>query len=161
MTQIRGNFNSKVMFDLEDMFKCICRKIPNSVRNSRAKRELFVRTVAPVYRLMIKMFDQLKNSRHDVIADWLAGYFKSRHQVYIFSGLVLMGKNLAKRQTLFFLTLGRTRGGAGGNCHWGFSEFFPNYGKTSAADAFSSCLLIPHMHFETSLVMINYYGYEL
>ena len=98
------------------MFKCICRKIPNSVRNSRAKRELFVRTVAPVYRLMIKMFDQLKNSWHDLlIADWMAGYFKSRHQVYVFSSLVLMGINLAKRQTPF-LTLGRTRGGGGGNC---------------------------------------------
>ena len=46
-----------------------------TVRNSRAKRQLFVRTVAPVYRLMIKMFDQLKNSRHDLlIADvgWLS-----------------------------------------------------------------------------------------
>ena len=33
-----------------------------------------------------------------------------------------------------------------------FSEFFPNYDKRSAADAFSSCLFIPRMHFETSLV---------
>ena len=63
-----------------------------------------------------KNVDQLKNSWHDLlIADWMAGYFKSRHQVYVFSSLVLMGINLAKRQTPF-LTLGRTRGGGGGNC---------------------------------------------
>ena len=50
-----------------------------------------------------------------------------------------------------------------GNCQTlrGFSEFFPNYDKTSAADAFSSCLFIPRMHFETSLIMVSYYGYEL
>ena len=30
-------------------------------------RQLFVRTVAPVYCLLIKMFDQLKNSRHELI----------------------------------------------------------------------------------------------
>ena len=41
----------------------------------------------------------------------LAGYFKSRHQVCSFSCLVLMGMNLVKKQTLFLLTLGRTRGG--------------------------------------------------
>ena len=45
-----------------------------TIRNLRAKRQLFVRKEAPVYRLMIKMFDQMKNSRHDLlIADvgWL------------------------------------------------------------------------------------------
>ena len=30
-------------------------------------RQLFVRTVAPVYCLLIKMFDQLKDSRHELI----------------------------------------------------------------------------------------------
>ena len=72
-----------------------------------------------------------------------------------------MGITLALRQTHFVLTLGGTRGE--GNCQTlrGFSEFFPNYDKTSAADAFSSCLFIPRMHFETSLIMVSYYGYEL
>ena len=89
----------------------------------------------------------------------LAGYFKSRHQAYIFSGLVLMGINLAKRQTLFLLTL--VQGGRGIAKS---SEVFLSFsldGKTSATDAFSSCLFIPRMHFETSLVMVSYYGYEL
>ena len=90
----------------------------------------------------------------------LAGYFKTPSSG-IFSGLVLMGITLALRQTHFVLTLGRTRGE--GNCQTlrGFSEFFPNYDKRSAADAFSSCLFIPRMHFETSLIMVSYYGYEL
>ena len=63
-----------------------------------------------------------------------------------------MGITLALRQTHFVLTLGGTRGE--GNCQTlrGFSEFFPNYDKRSAADAFSSCLFISRMHFETSLV---------
>ena len=38
-------------------------------------RQLFVRTVAPVYCLLIKMFDQLKNSRHDSLT--FAGYFRT------------------------------------------------------------------------------------
>ena len=45
-----------------------------TIRNLRPKRQLFFRKEAPVYRLMIKMFDQMKNSRHDLlIADvgWL------------------------------------------------------------------------------------------
>ena len=43
---------------------------------------------------------------------------------------------------------------------WGFSEFFLD-DQTLVPDVFSiQCLFIPHMHFETSLVMISYYGYE-
>ena len=34
-----------------------------AIRSSRAKRQLFVRTVAPVYCLLIKTFDQLKKNR--------------------------------------------------------------------------------------------------
>ena len=33
--------------------------------------------------------------------------------------------------------------------------------KTSAPDVVSSCLLIPCAHFETSLVMVSCYGYEI
>ena len=33
--------------------------------------------------------------------------------------------------------------------------------KTSVPDVFSSCLLIPRAHFETSLVMVSCYGNEL
>ena len=34
-------------------------------------------------------------------------------------------------------------------------------GKTSAPDVFSSCSFIPRAHFETSLVMVSHYGYEI
>ena len=33
--------------------------------------------------------------------------------------------------------------------------------KTSVPDVFSSCSFIPRAHFETSLVMVGCYGYEL
>ena len=33
--------------------------------------------------------------------------------------------------------------------------------KTSSADVFISCSFIPYAHFETSLVMISCYGYEI
>ena len=33
--------------------------------------------------------------------------------------------------------------------------------KTSAPDVFRSCLLIPRADFETSLVMVSCYGYEI
>ena len=33
--------------------------------------------------------------------------------------------------------------------------------KTSAPDVFSSCSFIPCAHFETSLVMVSCYGYEI
>ena len=33
--------------------------------------------------------------------------------------------------------------------------------KASASDVFSSCSFIPRTHFETSLVMVSYYGYEI
>ena len=56
-------------------------------------------------------------------------------------------------------------GGGGG---WGrlqpasevFFIFFLD-GKTSAPDVFSSCSFIPRAHFETSLVMVSHYGYEI
>ena len=60
-------------------------------------------------------------------------------------------------------TLGRTRGREGG-CHppapIRFSEFFLE-DKTSVPDVFSSCSFIPRAHFETSLVMVSCYGYEI
>ena len=33
--------------------------------------------------------------------------------------------------------------------------------KTSEHEVFSSCSFIPRAHFETSLVMVIYYGYEI
>ena len=33
--------------------------------------------------------------------------------------------------------------------------------KTSAPGVFSSCLFIPRTNFETSLVMVSCYGYEI
>ena len=40
-------------------------------------------------------------------------------------------------------------------------RFFFQDDKTSAPDVFSSCSLIPRAHFETSLVMVSYYGYDV
>ena len=50
----------------------------------------------------------------------------------------------------------------GGCCHslWDFCDFFLD-DKTSAPDVFSGCLFIPCAHFETSLVMVGYYGFEI
>ena len=43
-----------------------------------------------------------------------------------------------------------------------FLIFFSLDDKTySAPEDFSSCLFIPRTHFETSLVMVSYYGYEI
>ena len=59
------------------------------------------------------------------------------------------------------LTLGCTRGkGGGGHPHKVFLSFFVE-DKTSAPDVFSSCLFIPHAHFEISLVMVSCYGYDI
>ena len=59
------------------------------------------------------------------------------------------------------LTLGCTRGkGGGGHPHKVFLSFFVE-DKTSAPDVFSSCLFILHANFETSLVMVSCYGYDI
>ena len=42
-----------------------------------------------------------------------------------------------------------------------FSRFFFQDDKTSAPEAFYSYLFIPRAHFETSLVMVSYYGYKI
>ena len=34
------------------------------------------------------------------------------------------------------------------------------YDKTSAPEVVCNCSFIPRAHFETSLVMVSYYGYE-
>ena len=87
-------------------------------------RQLFVRTVAPVYCLLIKMFDQLKNSRHELIfisdVCWLF-----QNAVMFISGLILLGIN----KTNFFIWSQRDKcilfqpsdvqvggGGGGGGC---------------------------------------------
>ena len=41
-----------------------------------------------------------------------------------------------------------------------FLSFFLE-GKTSVPDVFSCCLFIPRAHFETGLVMVSCYGYEI
>ena len=57
------------------------------------------------------------------------------------------------------------RGGrGGGGCHSFPSEVLLSFfqdDKTSARDVFSSCLFIPRAHFETILVIVSYYGYEI
>ena len=69
------------------------------------------------------------------------------------------------------LTLGRTgmQGGGGvggggeGGCH-PVSEVFLRFfldNQTSAYDVFSSRSFIPRTHFEWSLLMVSYYGYEI
>ena len=54
------------------------------------------------------------------------------------------------------------QGGGEEECHppWNFLNFFLA-DKTSAPDVFSSCSFTPRAHFETSLVMVDCYGYEL
>ena len=47
------------------------------------------------------------------------------------------------------LTLGRTRAGGGG------------WGGPPVLDVFNSCSFILRAHFETSLVMVSSYGYEI
>ena len=60
------------------------------------------------------------------------------------------------------LILGRTRGGGevGGAPQKVLLSFFLE-DKTSAPGVFSSCLFIPRTNFETSLVMVSCYGYEI
>ena len=54
------------------------------------------------------------------------------------------------------LTLGRITPSP----HKVFLSFFLK-NKTSVPDVFSSCSFIPHAHFETSLVIVSCYGYDL
>ena len=73
---------------------------------------------------------------------------------------------VAKRQMIVFNP--RTYkwgwgGGSGGGCYPPLSfflVFFLHY-KTSAPDVFNSCSFISRTHFETSLVMVSYEGYEI
>ena len=58
---------------------------------------------------------------------------------------------------LGFLTLGQTPNTPPPPNPWLF--FLDD--KTSAADVFRSCLFIPPAHFETSLEMVSYYGYDI
>ena len=67
----------------------------------------------------------------------------------------------------FVLTFGRTSGGGGGRGEGASSdpsEFFFSFfldDKTSAPDVFNSFSFFPRTHFETSLVMVSYYRYEI
>ena len=63
----------------------------------------------------------------------------------------------------FVLTFGRTSEGEGGASS-DPSEFFFSFfldDKTSAPDVFDSFSFFPRTHFETSLVMVSYYRYEI
>ena len=55
------------------------------------------------------------------------------------------------------------KGEAGGGYHLPLRFFWVLFqdDKTSAPDVFSGCSFIPDVHFETSLVMVSYYGYEI
>ena len=91
----------------------------------------------------------------------LAGYFKSRHQVCICFWSCPYGHKFGKETNSFFFNPRTYKGGRG---IFKPSEVFLSFSldnKTSAVDTFSRCLFIPRMHFETSLVMVNYYGYKL
>ena len=85
-------------------------------------------------------------------------------------------KNSRLASVRTFLTLGRTLfnkvegwgggGRGGGGRRWFlppplFFEFFFLDDKTSAQDDFCSCSFLPRAHFETSLVMVSYCGYEI
>ena len=72
---------------------------------------LFVRTMAPVYRLLIEMFDQLKNSRHDLLYCWRWQAILKRRHIYFFRSCPNSHKwsnffyFVAKRQVHFVLLL--------------------------------------------------------
>ena len=58
--------------------------------------------------------------------------------------------------------LGRTRSGGGvGMPPLKVFLSFLLEDKTSAPDVFSSCSFIPRAHFESSSVMVSFYGYEI
>ena len=72
-------------------------------------------------------------------------------------------------RTLAILILGRTRNWGGGGCHVNspppphpqrlFWVFFFQDDITSVPDVFSSCSFILRAHFESSKVMVSYYGH--
>ena len=60
--------------------------------------------------------------------------------------------------------LGRTRLGGGGRVGMPPLKLFLSFlleDITSAPDVFSSCSFIPRAHFESSSVMVSFYGYEI
>ena len=65
-------------------------------------------------------------------------------------------------ESLYFLTLGRTRwwGEVNATRQKVFLSFFLE-AKTLAPDVFSRCSFIPRADFQTSLVMVSCYGYEI
>ena len=58
------------------------------------------------------------------------------------------------------LTPERTRG-EGVDAHLKVFLSFLLEDKTSALDVFSNCSFIPRAHFESSSVMVSFYGYEV
>ena len=98
-----------------------------------------------------------RNCQTDFINEIGHGY-KFRYNVTI--GVCAYKKNYKSREHVFE----RTRGEGGGGCHSFPSEVFLSFfqdDKTSARDVVSSCLFTPRVHFETILVMVSYYRYEI
>ena len=64
---------------------------------------------------------------------------------------------------LTFLCKGGTGGGGGGGGGGGAEVFLNIFqeDKASTPDVFSSCSFITCTHFETSSVMVSFYGYEI
>ena len=64
---------------------------------------------------------------------------------------------------VYFLTLGCKQGRVRVGCH-PLSEVFLSFfldNKPSAPDVFSSCSFTPLTHFETCLIMVSHYGYDI
>ena len=66
---------------------------------------------------------------------------------------------------LFYFNLRTYKGGqGGGGGGWHPPKVFLSFlidDKTSAPDVFSSCSFIPRAHFESSSVMVSFYGYGI
>ena len=93
------------------------------------------------------------NPKESVNILWLKLYREGSYQT-----LTKLSVNYYKNN-IYVLALGRTRRDG---CHPA-SEVFLSFflvDKTSVSDISSSCSFIPHAHFETSLVIVSYYGYD-
>ena len=103
--------------------------------------------------LLIFTFMLSKMKSKAVSELWLKLYREGSYQT-----LTKLSVNYYKNN-IYVLTLGRTRRDG---CHPA-SEVFLSFflvDTTSVSDISSSCSFIPHAHFETSLVIVSYYGYD-
>lgn len=103
--------------------------------------------------LLIFTFMLSKMKSKAVSELWLKLYREGSYQT-----LTKLSVNYYKNN-IYVLTMGRTRRDG---CHPA-SEVFLSFflvDKTSVSDISNSCSFIPHAHFETSLVIVSYYGYD-